>query len=166
METEVSLTASHRASLRVVSGWPDNLRLRPITTWPGERSRSRTYSPFQSNLSSTLGLLDRELRALRATDVWLEVAMTEGDFRQDGRPRPTPGPSHPASSSRSLADARQGAALRHRPVLEWQDNLRAIALGLEALRKVERYGIANRGEQYAGWAAAPAGGPSRSAARR
>jgi hypothetical protein len=42
----------------------------------------------------------------------------------------------------------------------WQDNLRAIALGLEALRKVERYGIANRGEQYAGWAQLTAGGPS------
>jgi len=29
-----------------------------------------------------------------------------------------------------------------------QDNVRAIALGLEALRKVERYGISRRGEQY------------------
>jgi hypothetical protein len=39
----------------------------------------------------------------------------------------------------------------------WQDNLRAIALGLEALRKVERYGIAERGQQYAGYAALGAG---------
>lgn len=33
----------------------------------------------------------------------------------------------------------------------WQDNLRAIALGLEALRKVERYGITRGTEQYTGW---------------
>lgn len=30
---------------------------------------------------------------------------------------------------------------------------------LEALRKVERYGIGRRGEQYAGWAALPPGTP-------
>ena len=37
----------------------------------------------------------------------------------------------------------------------WQDNVRAIALGLEALRKVDRYGISDTGQQYAGWAALP-----------
>jgi hypothetical protein len=40
---------------------------------------------------------------------------------------------------------------------DWQHNVRAIALGLEALRKVDRYGITRRGEQYAGWKALPAG---------
>jgi hypothetical protein len=39
----------------------------------------------------------------------------------------------------------------------WQENLRAIALGLEALRKVDRYGVTTRGEQYTGWKALPAG---------
>lgn len=33
----------------------------------------------------------------------------------------------------------------------WQDNLRAIALALEALRKVDRYGITPNDEQYTGW---------------
>jgi hypothetical protein len=34
----------------------------------------------------------------------------------------------------------------------WRDNLRAIALGLEALRAVNRYGITRGiGEQYAGF---------------
>ena len=32
-----------------------------------------------------------------------------------------------------------------------QDNVRAIALSLEALRAVDRYGVSKRGEQYAGW---------------
>jgi hypothetical protein len=39
----------------------------------------------------------------------------------------------------------------------WTDNLRAVALGLEALRRVERYGISRRGEQYAGFRALPTG---------
>lgn len=39
----------------------------------------------------------------------------------------------------------------------WQDNLRAIALGLEALRKVERYGFVKDDEQYTGFKALTAG---------
>lgn len=36
----------------------------------------------------------------------------------------------------------------------WQHNVRSIALGLEALRAVDRFGISRRGEQYAGFRAA------------
>jgi hypothetical protein len=35
----------------------------------------------------------------------------------------------------------------------WEDNLRAIALALEALRKVDRYGVTAHGEQYRGFMA-------------
>jgi hypothetical protein len=38
-------------------------------------------------------------------------------------------------------------------------NARAIALGLEALRKVDRYRITKRGEQYTGWSALPPATP-------
>jgi len=41
----------------------------------------------------------------------------------------------------------------------WKSNVRAIALGLEALRKVERYGIADSGQQYRGWQALGSGAP-------
>ena len=34
----------------------------------------------------------------------------------------------------------------------WRANVRAIGLGLEALRAVDRYGISGRGEQYTGFA--------------
>jgi len=40
--------------------------------------------------------------------------------------------------------------------LDWQANLRAIALALEALRKIDRYGVTRRGEQYQGFRALPA----------
>lgn len=36
----------------------------------------------------------------------------------------------------------------------WRHNVRSIALGLEALRAVDRFGISRRGEQYAGFRAA------------
>jgi len=38
---------------------------------------------------------------------------------------------------------------------DWQDNLRAIALAMEALRAVDRYGVSKRGEQYQGWKQLP-----------
>ena len=38
----------------------------------------------------------------------------------------------------------------------WKDNVRAIALALEALRKIDRYGVKS-GSQYAGFKALPAG---------
>jgi hypothetical protein len=41
----------------------------------------------------------------------------------------------------------------------WQDNLRAIALSMEALRKVDRYGVTRGGEQYRGFAALPPAQP-------
>lgn len=46
----------------------------------------------------------------------------------------------------------------------WEANLRAIVLALHDLRRLERYGIAKRGEQYLGWAALPPGTPMGAAA--
>jgi hypothetical protein len=110
-------------------------------------------------LTDTLWTLDKELRALRAVDVWLEIAIEPEMFRLDGRPRAQARAAHPgvviSFTSKTLGKELRYATDRFR---SWQDNLRAIALGLEALRKVERYGIANRGEQYAGWAQITTGG--------
>jgi hypothetical protein len=41
----------------------------------------------------------------------------------------------------------------------WRWNVRAIALSLEALRAVQRWGIGVRGEAYTGWAALGPGAP-------
>ena len=49
-----------------------------------------------------------------------------------------------------------GTALRSSDPPAWQANTRAIALALEALRAVDRYGVTRRGEQYVGWQALPA----------
>jgi hypothetical protein len=35
----------------------------------------------------------------------------------------------------------------------WQANVRAVALAMQALRAVDRYGVTKRGEQYVGWKA-------------
>lgn len=86
------------------------------------------------------------------------VDVDESDVRLDGELRANAKPHSPAV----------GVSIesRHGPLLfvcdrfrHWQDNARAIALGLEALRKVERYGIVQSDEQYRGWQALPPGTP-------
>jgi len=136
-------------------------RFRPIGQWPGklrtwsQRERARFRAPWPK----TLQLLKRELEHLDARTIVVQIAMSERDIRQDGYPRANAKAEHP------------GVILafesRHGPLSyavdtydDWQDNVRAIALALEALRAVDRYGVTRRGEQYRGWQAieAPANG--------
>jgi hypothetical protein len=131
---------------------------RPIEHWPPEFSRTRNFSdPFRAGYSDTLELLDRELSRLSAWRVVIQLALSESDLRRDGLPRAHAVPRHPGvivSFDSKHGPLRYGTdAFPH-----WQSNLRAIALGLEALRKVDRYGIGKRGEQYAGWKQLEAGG--------
>lgn len=122
----------------------------------GPRNQS---SPFTSTWTATLGLLDRELRHLGVRrEFVLQIDVQESDLRLDGQLRSTARPATPAVAI--AADTSKGSLLftcgrfKH-----WQDNVRAIALGLEALRKVERYGIVQSDEQYRGWQALPPGTP-------
>jgi hypothetical protein len=89
---------------------------------------------------------------LQAKHVVLQEAFREQDLRLDGEPRAAARREHP------------GVILsfesKHGPMSypcdtfdNYTHNVRAIALGLEALRKVARYGIANSGEQYTGYRA-------------
>lgn len=150
------------------------LRYRPLSQWPGSFTAVRETSRFTAPLADTLRVLDRELDALNVVDAVVELAFPERAFRADGSLRADA--RHPAHPGVVLSfDAPGLGPLRYwtdlyddckvwesgsmRSVPGWHDNLRAIALGLEALRKVERYGIANRGEQYAGWKQLGAGTP-------
>ena len=109
---------------------------------------------FKAGLSSTLDTLGRELEMLKAKHVVLQVDFREGDLRIDGLPRADRRLNSPGII---LAfDSRFGP--QQYPCNEfshWEDNLRGIALSLEGLRRVDRYGVSKRGEQYTGWKAIP-----------
>jgi hypothetical protein len=143
-----------------MTDYPASLDVRPLTTWPGALTpaHKHTRSQFSAPLRSTLTLLTRELDALGARHPVLEVAIPADQFRLDGRPRANAREEHPGVVL-SLPHTHVGALRYATDTFDrWQDNLRAIALGLEALRKVDRYGITKRGEQYAGFKALPSGG--------
>lgn len=129
--------------------------VRPVsdrTNFTGKHRRSQ----FGTAWPETERLLLAEVRHLSGRDLVVEVDVREGDIRNDGRIRAAARPETPG--------VRVAFESRHGPLVyatdrfnHWQDNVRAVALGLEALRKVDRYGITERGEQYAGWKALPAG---------
>jgi hypothetical protein len=137
-----------------MSDYPAGVTLRPITTWPGVETKTRVASNFSAQWRQTLKLLDTELRHLSSGRVSavLQIAMREQDFRIDGMPRANAKPAHPGVIL--SIDSKHGPLTYPcDKFTTWQDNLRAIALALEALRKVDRYGITASGEQYRGWRA-------------
>jgi hypothetical protein len=141
-----------------VSAWPHGLVLKPIVDWPGGLTppHRRRYSQFGASMSSTLETLRRELGELGAKNVVMQIALREQDFRIDGYPRANSRPEHPGVI---LSMDTQHGPLSYPcdTFTDWHDNLRAIALALEALRKVDRYGVTRRGEQYAGFKAIGSG---------
>lgn len=140
-----------------------DLAFRPIDRWPNlpdptsvsDVCRRSPWS-FKAGYDDTLNLLQHEAEKLDARGpVVVQLALVEDDLRRDGMLRAHAQPTHPGvivsfeSRHGPLQYATDEFAL-------WQHNLRAIALGLEALRKVDRYGISKGGEQYAGWKQLPA----------
>jgi hypothetical protein len=139
---------------RSMSGWPANFKTTP-DDW-------RKHSPFKSSWDRTLDELYREI--IRSggieADAVMEVDIPERYWsRASGRPKADAVQRSPGVVLRF--EVPQGDPdLREFPCdtyLDWQDNVRAIAKTLEALRAVERYGAA-RGRQYEGFKALPARG--------
>lgn len=156
----------------------------PLTQWPTGRARtpdgdredarfkqpsrfenagtaqSRYIAPKPIPLSQTLEDLDRELFAVNPSDVVVQIDVTNkadmrDDIRRDGRIRDDARVHSPAVVL-SFKRGNMPLIFACDHFKRWQDNLRAIVLGLEALRKLERYHIMQTGDQYRGWAALPA----------
>lgn len=141
---------------------------RPLPTWPHPETKPRRNAHFKVEWHTTLADLEYEIVRLQGRNILVGAGFRESDLRQDGMPR---------------ADRRQAPYLH--PGVEvsfdsmyghltyatdqyvgWKDNVRAIALSLEALRAVDRHGVSKRGQQYAGWAQLTAGGPDAERGRR
>jgi hypothetical protein len=130
---------------------------------------------------STLELLDDELRQLGLTGiVVIEAGFADWDLRTDlSGPLARVRESHPgvvvSFTSRVWGPMRYATDMHEVKYSGdppgWQANVRAVALTLGALRAIDRWGVARRGEQYTGFKALPAGGtgltfPSADAALR
>jgi hypothetical protein len=147
-------------------------RFRPIPRWPHRPTapyQRRSRSTFKAGWQNTLDLLDREVRLLDGQHVLIGGGWSEGHLRQDGMLRANaPAPQHPGielSFDAVIAGRRQRLVYATDVCEFWQHNVRSIALGLEALRAVDRYGVTRSGEQYAGFKELPSGSVAPSADR-
>lgn len=125
-------------------------RFVPLERWIGKRCINRRFSRFDSSWGKTLDLLEAELRHLRARDITIEIDLEPRDIRNDGWPRSSASPRTPAVIV-SCETSHGRMALPCDRYLDWKDNIRAIALSLQALRAVDRYGVTQLAEQYRGW---------------
>ena len=129
---------------------------RPLQKWPQEPTSHdrRKRAAFRAGYLNTLDLLERELGLLKAKDIVFEVDCPSSEIRNDGRLRSSAklrGPGIVVSFDSPKGPMRFPCD----QYFDWEDNLRAIALTLEHLRAVDRYGVTQHAEQYAGWTALP-----------
>lgn len=132
--------------------------LTPLGQWGDAETppQRRTRGPFTAGWQNTLDLLCYEVSRLGGRQVTVGIDVTSGDFRRDGMLRQDARVGFPGV--RVTFDSRHGTLVYGTDVYkDWRDNVRGIALGLEALRAVDRYGVSRHGQQYSGFKALPAG---------
>jgi hypothetical protein len=132
-----------------------DVRFRPMSD--PRTHKSRKSAAFRVTYSRTLDLLETELRWLRASDVVIEAGCLLSQIRNDGWPRSSARPDHPAVRLSFRAKGKS-IAFPCDTYDSMDDNLRAIALTLESLRAIDRYAVTQDSEQYKGWMALPAPG--------
>lgn len=141
-----------------------SVEFRPLPAWPYPPNEKRP-DQFRAPYDKTIKHLRRELALIKAERCLVGVVSPDvradgTGFKGDARVR-HPGaevsfdmPSGPGFRRVTLhTDAFRDYVNRD----SFNSNLRAIALGMEALRMVDRYGIAPGGQQYTGFAALEAG---------
>lgn len=130
---------------------------RPLPAWPYPK-REPKPSNFEVSWGKTLDDLEKEIDHLKGSDVLIGVVADPSSFRMDGTPRAGWKPLYRAAEV-SFNVKGQRRTFHTDAFRTLQENLRAISLGLTALRAIDRYGITTSGEQYAGFAMLPSGGP-------
>lgn len=138
-------------------------QIEPLGPWTRPLTNPRSSSGrFRASWQDTLDkLLDEIVRLGLDGGIAIRLDVQAGDIRRDGMLRANakvdfPGVvvsfTSPLHGPMSYAtDAYEQVWAGDLP--SWQANLRAIALSLEALRAVDRYGVTQSGEQYVGWRA-------------
>lgn len=137
----------------------------PIVRWPGRlrAPHERIRAPFKSSHTDTLRLLEREVRMIHGETPVVQIALEPHQFTRDGLPYSKATAKHPGvivsfSKPLRLADGKRVKVPLSFPCDRfhtWETNLRAVALALEDLRRVDRYGVTQNAEQYTGFKALP-----------
>jgi hypothetical protein len=129
----------------------DFIVLQPLRHWPREFETDRPEAVFTADMRDTFDLLRREIKMLGASIATLRLAIEQ---RECIKGEKEIDPRHPGVV---LEFTSKHGELTYccDKFDEWQDNVRAITLTLERLRKAQAYGVIE-GQQYQGNLALPA----------
>ena len=132
------------------------LRFRPLE-WKDKGELGNVRVQFRSSYQKTLKLLEYELGKVYATDIVIEAGYAAHNIRNDGWPKQGALPTHPAVV---LYFRTTDGDLRFPcgTFKTFEANLHAIALTLESLRAIDRYGATMSHQQYLGFKAIAAPG--------
>jgi hypothetical protein len=142
-----------------------NIEAVRMSKWPEKDTKDRDSARFKATWFKTKELLIAELEKVNARDIELRTMHDDSQRRSDGWPRADKQPAHPGAilvfekyigwdpeTKQSRYELLRFPCDTFRL---WEDNVRAIALALAALRQIDRYGV-KTGSQYAGFKALPA----------
>lgn len=122
-----------------------------------EDHRHYATASFRATAADTIQLLMGEAHALnwRSPEVVIHLGITEADIRVDGGLYATAKPRWPAAAV--ILRGPDDKPLRVRCVRfdQWHHNVRAIALSLEKMRAIKRYGVGLDDEVYVGFRELP-----------
>lgn len=131
----------------------ERFEIRPLGLWGRPVTDPRKPgSRFRVSWEGTIADLEDEVTLLDGGRIVVQVDADATEIRRDGMLR--------ARAKVGFPGVKVSFDSRHGPLTyatdaydHWQANVRAIALALEALRAVDRYGVTGSGEQYRGWTA-------------
>lgn len=129
-------------------------RFRPLPKWTRKPGLEYRRSQFKTQYNKTLDLLEYELGKLNAKNVIIEAGFRLNQIRNDGWPYGGQKPEHPGV----VLYFKNGEGDMQFPCGTYQkfeNNIYAIALTLENLRAIDRYGVTLGHEQYRGFMALP-----------
>jgi len=135
------------------------VQVEPLAVWPYPETTQRVAPPFTARYEQTLDILRMELDHLDATAAALRIVTKNGsdDLRRDGLLRAHAATIHPGvalafTSKFGPMEIYCDTYLSRGSRPSWEANLRALALTLEKLRAIDRYGVGGgQGQQYVGW---------------
>lgn len=129
-------------------------RVRPLAKWKEKIPLEYRKPQFRSTYTKTLDALEYELNKLEAHDILIEAGYNLQQIRNDGWPRGGTSPSHPGVI---LYFKSKDGPLRFPcgTYSTFEANLHAIALTLENLRAIDRYGVTLGHQQYLGFKELP-----------
>ena len=123
--------------------------------WSGPETSPREAARFKATFDRTIRMLEYELERIDVTDAEVALGLDGRFFRRDGWPM-TKSDGHPGVVVTYTHPGKGVVRVATDRFYEWTDNLRGIAMTLEALRMMERYGTTGNGRQYEGFRALPA----------